>query len=51
MEDMKATPPGIGAEDKYFFGFCEGDELVAEKKQADVMAKKSDGKSEKQRRK
>jgi len=21
LEDMKATPPGIGLEDKYFFGF------------------------------
>ena len=29
LEDMKATPPGIGLEDKYFFGFYEGDELVA----------------------
>ena len=29
LEDMKATPPGIGLEDKYFFGFYDGDELVA----------------------
>ena len=29
LEDMKATPPGIGLSDKYFFGFFEKDELVA----------------------
>ena len=29
LDDMKATPPGIVPEDKYFLGFFEGDKLVA----------------------
>ena len=29
LDDLKATPPGKGLSDKYFFGFFEGDELVA----------------------
>ena len=29
LEDMKATPPGIGIDDKYYFGFYDGDKLVA----------------------
>lgn len=29
LDDMKATPPGIGISDKYFFGLFEREELVA----------------------
>ncbi len=29
LGDMKATPPGIGIDDKYYFGFYDGDMLVA----------------------
>ena len=29
LDDMKATPPGIGLSDKYFFVFFEGEKLVA----------------------
>ena len=29
LDDLKATPPGKGLSDKYFFGFFEGEELVA----------------------
>ena len=29
LDDMKATPPGIDMQDKYYFGFFDGRELVA----------------------
>ena len=29
LDDMKATPPGVGLSDKQFFGFFEQDELIA----------------------
>ena len=29
LDDMKATPPGIDLQDKYYFGFFAGRELVA----------------------
>lgn len=29
LDDMKATPPGIDMQDKYYFGFFNGWELVA----------------------
>ena len=29
LNDMKATPPGIDMQDKYYFGFFDGRELVA----------------------
>ena len=29
LDDMKATPPGIDMQDKYYFGFFNGRELVA----------------------
>lgn len=29
LGDMRATPPGIGIDDKYYFGFYDGDMLVA----------------------
>jgi len=29
LDDMKATPPGIDMQDKYYFGFSDGRELVA----------------------
>lgn len=29
LDDMKATPPGIVMQDKYYFGFFDGRELVA----------------------
>ena len=29
LDDMKATPPGIDMSDKYYFGFFNGQELVA----------------------
>ena len=29
LDDMKATPPGIDMSDKYYFGFFDGQELVA----------------------
>ena len=29
LDDMKATPPGIDMQDKYYFGFFDGLELVA----------------------
>lgn len=29
LDDMKATPPGIEMSDKYYFGFFDGQELVA----------------------
>ena len=29
LDDMKATPPGIDMQDKYYFGFFDGQELVA----------------------
>ena len=29
LDDMKATPPGITMDDKYYFGFFDGRELVA----------------------
>lgn len=29
LDDMKATPPGIDLQDKYYFGFFDGRELVA----------------------
>ena len=28
-KDMKALPPGIGIEDKYFVGYFQGEELIA----------------------
>ena len=29
LDDMKVTPPGISMSDKYYFGFFDGQELVA----------------------